>query len=124
MPRIEESVVAEMSTIYIALAGIMPLMAYFGAGSALVVGLLAAAWFSPVLKKEFLWAGLVVAAFMAAFTIGVYNGEQRVRAQWNAAEQETIKKAEKARKSAERSVARKPSRWLPNHRDAYDRDAK
>jgi cobalamin biosynthesis protein CobD/CbiB len=120
----DEEVVAEMSTIYIALAGIMPLMAYFGAGSVLVLAMLAAAWFSPVFKKEFLWAGLVVAAFMTAFTIGVYQGEQRVRAQWNAAEQETIKGANEARKSAERSVARKPSRWMPNRRDAYDRDAK
>jgi hypothetical protein len=120
----DKEVVAEMSAIYIALAGIMPLIAYFGTGSAIMLGLFAAAWFSPVFKKEFLWAGLVVAAFMAAFTIGVYNGEQRVRAQWNAAEQHTIKNADKARKDAERSVARKPSRWLPNNRDAYDRDAK
>jgi hypothetical protein len=120
----DKEVVAEMSAIYIALAGIMPLIAYFGTGSVIMLGLFAAAWFSPILKKEFLWAGLVAGTFMAAFTIGVYNGEQRVRAQWNAAEQETIKQADKARKDAERSVARKPSRWLPNRRDAYDRDAK
>jgi hypothetical protein len=64
----DKEVVAEMSAIYIALAGIMPLIAYFGAGSVLVLGLLAAAWFSPVFKKEFLWSAMVVGAFMAAFT--------------------------------------------------------
>lgn len=120
----DKEVVAEMSAIYIALAGIMPLIAYFGTGSVIMLGLFAAAWFSPVFKKHFLWAGLVVGAFMAAFTMGVYNGEQRIRAQWNAAEEETFKQAQQARKDAERSVARKPSRWLPNRRDPYDRDAK
>jgi hypothetical protein len=32
----DKEVVAEMSAIYIAIAGIMPLIAYFGAGSVLV----------------------------------------------------------------------------------------
>ncbi|WP_074448560.1 hypothetical protein [Bradyrhizobium yuanmingense] len=112
----DKEVVAEMSTIYIALAGIMPLIAYFGTGSVVMLGLFAAAWFSPVFKKEFLWAGLVVAAFMAAFTIGVYNGEQRVRAQWNAANNFGASEAKKAREDAVRTVRRKSAGGVQTHR--------
>jgi hypothetical protein len=119
--------VAEMmsfipSLMWVGLAGIWPLIGYFGAGSGLFFGLLAAAWFSPVFKKEFVWAAVVVAAFMAAFTLGVVNGEQRVRAQWTAAEENTVQQAKDARKSAERSVARKPSKWVRHKRDPDLRD--
>jgi hypothetical protein len=111
-----------MGAIGVALAGIWPMIGYFGGGGALFVGLLAAAWFSPVFKKEFVWAAAVVAAFMAAFTFGVVTGEQRIRAQWMAAETNAIKAGSEARKSAERTVARKPSRWMRNDRDSYNRD--
>jgi Na+/glutamate symporter len=114
--------VAQMNYVWVGLAGIWPLIGYFAGGGTLVAGLLAAAWFSPIFKKELIWAAAVVAAFMAAFTLGVVNGEQRVRAQWTAAEENSIKRAEDARKDAERTVARKPSRWMRNNRDAYNRD--
>lgn len=117
-----------MSYVWVALAGIWPLIAYFGAGAGLVLGLIAAAWFSPIFKKELAWAAAVVAAFMAAFTLGVVNGEQRVRAQWMAAEENSVRQAEEARKDAERTVKssapRKRSRWLPDNPDRYDRDRK
>lgn len=108
--------------VWVSMAGIWPLIGYFSAGGGLLIGLLAAAWFSPVFKKEFVWAAAVVAAFMVAFTAGVVNGEKRIRAQWDQARSNTIDNAKKARAGAIRDVARKPSRWLPNHRDRYDRD--
>lgn len=112
----------QMTTIYIALAGIIPLIAYFGAGSALVVGLFAAAWFSPVFKKEFLWAGFVVTAFMSAFTIGVYNGEQRVRAQWQEANRIGVEQAKKSYEDAARAVRSKRNGRMSAHRNADCRD--
>ncbi|MBO4228003.1 hypothetical protein [Bradyrhizobium neotropicale] len=112
----------DFSWLHIAIAGIWPLIGYFGAGGTLLVGLLAAAWFSPVFKKEFLWAAGVVGAFMIAFTMGVVTGEKHVRAQWDAANAVAIDKANKAQADAVRTVRRKPSRWLPAHRDADCRD--
>ena len=37
-------------------AGIWPLLWHFGLGGVIVIGLLAAAYFSPVFKKDFLWS--------------------------------------------------------------------
>jgi hypothetical protein len=118
----DKEVVAEMSAIYIALAGIMPLIAYFGAGSVLVLGLLAAAWFSPVFKKEFLWSAMVVGAFMAAFTLGVMNGEQRVRAQWETANKIGVEEAKKSYQDAVRTVRSKRPGRVPAHRATDCRD--
>jgi hypothetical protein len=116
------------SFVWVGLAGIWPLIGYFAGGGALVAGLLAAAWFSPVFKKELIWAAAVVAAFMAAFTLGVVNGEKRVRAQWTAAEQFTAEQSkqslEDAKRTVKRDAARKPSRWLPNRSDGDCRDCK
>jgi hypothetical protein len=112
------------SWLTVALAGIWPLIGYFGAGAGLVLGLVAAAIFSPVFKKEFAWAAAVVGCFMIAFTTGVVSGEKRVRAQWVAAEKAAIELADKARRDAERSVGSKPAKRLSNDRDNYNRDRK
>lgn len=106
------------------LAGIGPLLAYFGAGATLVVGLVAAAIFSPVFKKEFAWAAAVVGCFMIAFTMGVVNGERRIQARWAAAENAAMERAEKAREDALRTVGSKPAKRMPNDRDIYNRDRK
>lgn len=104
------------------LAGLWPLISSYGLGGLIIIALLAAAWFSPVWKKEFLWAASAIAIGMAIFSAGVVKGERRVHAQWEAARENSVKVGKEARSSAERSVARKPSRWLPNHRDPNDRD--
>lgn len=108
----------------VALAGIWPLIGYFGAGSGLIVGLVAAAFFSPIFKKELAWAAAVVGCFMIAFTVGVVTGEKRVRAQWAAAEQAAIELADKARSNAVRTVGSKPAKRVSNDRDVYNRDRK
>lgn len=109
------------SWMLIALAGIWPTIGYFSAGTGLLAALLAAAWFSPVFKKEFLWGAGVVGAFLFAFGFGVVTGEKRVRAQWTASIQETVKQGNKARKRAERYVARKPLDRVQGT-DRFDRD--
>jgi hypothetical protein len=108
----------------VALAGIWPLLGWFGAGSGLVLGLAAAAFFSPMFKKELAWAAAVVGCFMIAFTMGVVNGEKRVRAQWAAAEKAAIELADKARRDAVRTVGGKPAKRVSNDRDIYNRDRK
>lgn len=108
----------------VALAGIWPLIGYFGGGTALVLGLVAAAIFSPVFKKEFAWAAAVVGCFMIAFTVGVVNGEKRVRSQWAAAEAAAFELAGKARSDAVRTVGSKPAKRVSDDRDRYNRDRK
>lgn len=108
----------------VALAGIWPLIGYFGAGGGLLAGLIAAAIFSPMFKKEFAWTAAVVGCFMVAFTVGVVSGEKRVRAQWAAAELAAIELADKARSDAVRTVGGKPSKRMSNDRDIYNRDRK
>lgn len=104
------------------LAGVWTILIGYGTGAVLIVGFLAAAHFSPVFKKDFLWAAVVVAVYMAGYLIGVHQGEKRVQAQWDFARSATIAKSKKARLNAEHSVDRKPSRWMSNNRDVYDRD--
>jgi hypothetical protein len=41
---------------------------------------------------------------MAAFTLGVVNGEKRVRSQWMAAEQATVDNAKKARRRIQAAI--------------------
>jgi hypothetical protein len=108
----------------VALAGIWPLIGYFGGGAAIVAALVAAALFSPIFKKEFAWAAAVVGCFMIAFTVGVVNGEKRVRAQWAAAELAAFKQGGKARSDAVRTVGSKPAKRVSNDRDRYNRDRK
>jgi hypothetical protein len=103
-------------------AGLWALVWHFGIGGVLALGCLAAAYFSPVFKKEFLWAAALIVAVMVAVGIGVHLGEQRINAQWAQARANAVDNGKKARAGAVRDVARKPSRWLPNHRDPYDRD--
>jgi hypothetical protein len=106
------------------LAGIWPLVAAYGIGGVIVAALLVAAWFSPIFKQQFLWAAAAIAVGMAIFSVGVTKGERRVQARWDAEKAQTVEAASKARADAERAVARKPSRWLPNRADRYDRDGK
>lgn len=103
-------------------AGLWALLWHFGLGAVLAAGCLAAAYFSPVFKKDFLWAAAVIVAIMISTAIGVTLGEKRVQAQWDVARANTLADTKKARADAVRDVARKPSRWVRNHRDPDLRD--
>ena len=103
-------------------AGLWALLWHFGILGVLAIGCFAAAYFSPVFKKDFLWAGVVFIAIIVTLATGVSLGERRIQAQWDQAKANALETGQKARASAVRSVARKPSRFLPNHRDGYDRD--
>lgn len=103
-------------------AGIWPLITSYGIGGLLILACLAAARFSPVFKTHFLWAAAVILAVMVTFTMGVSTGEKRVQAQWDVAKANSLNVGKKARADAVRDVARKPYRWLPAHKDKYDRD--
>lgn len=103
-------------------AGLWALVWHFGLGGVLAIGCFAAAYFSPVFKKDFLWAGAVIVFIMISTAIGVSLGEKRIQAQWDVAKANSLDTGKKARAGAVRDVARKPSRWLPNKRDGYDRD--
>ena len=103
-------------------AGIWPLLWHFGLGGVLVIGCLAAAYFSPVFKKDFLWAAALIAVIIISTAIGVTLGERRIQAQWDVARANAVEEGNKARANAVLTVARKPHRWLPNKRDADLRD--
>jgi cobalamin biosynthesis protein CobD/CbiB len=103
-------------------AGLLPLLLEYGIGTLLIAGCLALAYFSPILKKDFLYAAGVLAIVMVTFTIGVSNGEKRIQAQWDTARANAVGDAKQARVKAVHSVARKPSRWLPNRKDPDIRD--
>lgn len=103
-------------------AGLWALVWHFGLGGALVIGCLAAAYFSPIFKKEFLWAAAVIVAVIISTAIGVNLGEKRVQAQWDIARANALAVGKKARVDGVRDAAREPSRWLPNKRDPDLRD--
>lgn len=90
--------------IHIAAAGLWPLVWKFGIGGAIIIGLFAAAWFSPVWKAHFLWGAALVGAIMIAFSTGVKDGSARVQAQWDAAVQAALNTSNQARSDAERDI--------------------
>lgn len=97
------------------LAGIWELLLAYGLGAILIAGCLAAAYFTPWHKKDFLYAAGILAIVMVTYTVGVSSGEKRVRAQCDVEKLSAVQQAKDARLKAQRSLARKPSRWLPNH---------
>lgn len=54
-----------------------PFIEHAGGASALILALLAAAYFSPVFKVDFLWAAAVVAALLFAYSIGVRDEHRK-----------------------------------------------
>jgi hypothetical protein len=70
-----------MFAIQDALAGMWAMVLHQGIGAVLVIGFLAAAYFSPVLKKDFFYAALIVGAFMLAEDIGIGDEKKHVVAQ-------------------------------------------
>ncbi len=109
-----------MDWLQIATAGLWPLVWKFGLGGAIIVGLLAAAWFSPIWKTHFLWGAALVGAIMITFSIGVKDGSARVQAQWDAAVAASIEQSKTARSDAERDVSRDAPSIVSD--DIYNRD--
>lgn len=63
------------------LQGVWPLIAHAGSGGLLIAGLLAAAWFSPVFKKELVYGAIVVAVALFVFGVGVHDEKVKRDAQ-------------------------------------------
>lgn len=78
------------------LAEIWPFVKHAGGASALIGVLLAAAWFSPVFKKDFIYGAIVVAVGLFIYGIGVHDEH----AKWNLREQAIIKQVRDAVKYA------------------------
>jgi len=69
-----------------AFAGLWSMIWHFGVGIGLVILLLAAAYFSPIGKKEFIYAAVVVLAFLGGETMGVHLEKVHTDAQAAAVE--------------------------------------
>lgn len=112
------------------LAGIWPLLWHFGLGGAVIVGCVFLYAFTPTwlaklfpnIQKVLILVVTVVVTMMVSTAIGVSLGEHRIQAQWDASLAAAVTAGKQAHDSAVRDVARKPSRWLPNHADRNDRD--
>lgn len=111
-------------------AGLWPLLWHFGLGGVIVIACVALYIFTPAflsnifpnIQRTLLWVAAIVVAIMVSTAIGVHLGEQRIQAKWDQARVNAVDAGKKARAGAVRDVARKPSKWMPNNRDRYDRD--
>lgn len=86
------------------LHGVWPLVAHAGSGGLLILGLLAAAYFSPVFKKEFVYAAGAIALALSVFAVGVHDekvkrdaADQRVQTNVDAAVQDAVTSKQKDR---------------------------
>jgi hypothetical protein len=113
-----------MQWLQIASVGLWPLVWHFGLAGLLLLGCAAGAVYAPTIKSKlwFVAIGAIIATFSVAVAIGVTLGEKRVRAQWDAANTAAIERGNQAHDNAVRTVRRKPTRWMPNKRDAHNRD--
>lgn len=55
------------------LQSVWPLISHAGSGGLLIAGLLAAAYFSPVFKKEFVYAAGAIAIALFVYGVGVHD---------------------------------------------------
>ena len=83
---------------------VWPLVAHAGLGSAAVVALLAAAYFSPILKREFMYAAGVVVIALTVYAVGIRD-ERRI---WTAKVERTEGKVDKAVEDAKKSTEKDP----------------
>lgn len=86
------------------LQSILPFIEHAGGGGALIVGLLAAAYFSPVFKKEFVYAALVVAVALFIYGVGVRDANNACRVR----EAAVTTKVDKAVSDAKTSTKKDP----------------
>ena len=135
-----------MHWLHMATAGIGLLVGAYGLALVGTVALLAAAWFSPVFKKDFLYAAICVMISTAVFTIGVHDESVRCIAQNEAAVSDAVQAGNSARDEAVAQVKRDmaqeklraapqppgrklpwshaPARGLRNNGDQFNRDPK
>lgn len=112
-----------MGTIMYWLAGIWPIVGHISFWVVSMAACGAVVWVRPALWKQAAWVAAIITAGTVCYAIGVYDGERRVRAQWDAATKAILSEGLRARAGAERDIARKPSRWMPNDKpDRYRRD--
>src|SRR5512144_2245554 len=81
----------------------------------LVVGLLAAAWFSPVFKRWFIGAAGLVLAAASIYAKGAADAARRAKERQDKAEREAIESGKRDRERADSDAA-------GGVRDGYDRD--
>lgn len=111
-------------------AGLWELVWYFGTGGVIVTACAALYVFTPVflsklfpnIQKTLMWVAAITVAVVVTLGIGVTLGEKRIQAQWDVARANAVEAGKKAHDDAVRDVARKPRRWMPNHRDRNLRD--
>lgn len=70
-----------LNAIHVSTAGLGPLILQFGVVGLLAVGLLAAAWFSPVFKQAFFGAAVVTIGALFFMVWGVHSEAARCKKQ-------------------------------------------
>jgi hypothetical protein len=91
-----------------AFAGAWSLVWHWGAGVAIIILCLAAAYFSPLYKKYFLGAAAVVALLLVAYGVGIADQASREQAQ----QKVIIKYVDRVVANTKTPKARKrPDKW-------------
>lgn len=83
---------------------VWPFVQHAGGGGALIVGLLAAAYFSPVFKKELVYAAIVVGVALFIYGVGVHDADRACKLR----EASVTTKVDKAVSDAKTSTAKDP----------------
>jgi hypothetical protein len=99
-----------MFAIQDALAGMWAMVLHQGIGAVLVIGFLAAAYFSPVFKKDFFYAALIVGVFLVAEDIGISDEKKHVVAQEHL-----------VNKEVDTAVAKAKTPAVLRHKDSWNR---
>lgn len=79
-------------------------MQHAGGASATIAALLAAAWFSPVFKKEFVYAAIVMGVLLFSYSIGVKDEHHK----WKLREAQVTQQVHDAVKKAIESGEKDP----------------
>ena len=86
------------------LVGLLPLVYHFTAGTLIIIGALAWAWFMPVFKKTALWVAASVFLVMFAYATGVKNENDRWHAKWIAANAAAVAAGQQALHDADDDI--------------------
>lgn len=89
---------------YYFLAGLWPLVYHFTAGTLIIIGALAWAWFMPVFRKTALWVALTVFVMMTAYATGVKNENDRWKLKWDAANAAAVAAGQQALHDADDDI--------------------
>ena len=86
------------------IAGIWPMVLNYGLVTIGVVGCLAAAWFSPVFKSDFVWAAGCLLVSAVVYSIGVHDERLHCTAQNEIAIEQAVAAGNSARDEAVETV--------------------